>query len=504
MTVSSEVTVAGPYDGNGVTTIFPFEFRIVDEKHLRVVLRDPFGVSTDLSLDDGDYSVSGVGNDDGDVTVAVAPSVGYKLTILRNPPFTQETDLTNQGPYSAEVVENRFDLLVMQIQAVNEKASRAYTVEPGQTPPSLDLVVAAEQNAAAAAASASDAADAALLAARFANEPEDSQVQPGLFSAYHWMRKALAIYNAVIAGIQSVVHTAPEKTTLQDADEFLVLDSASSFGIKKFVGTTLLRYIAVALGLDLFTGFIPAYSTTTAFTVGLGMGVFGGRRHSTVVDTACSLSSIFGSGSGCLDTGAVGSNKTYFVYAVRNISDGSTKFVASLSSTVGGVNAANLTGWEIFSGSRVGCILTNGAAQITNFVQEGNRVGIAMANIAVSSTNINTSLLTVGIATVPVGIQVDALIQIAIDISNGVGAADVTAAAGPASCIVGGTQISSLTLAAGTRLASDGADRTIVGSLPIRTNTAAQIARACSVAGSNSVTFSCSGWVDFSCRRLFA
>src|SRR5690349_18464124 len=104
MTVSSEVSTAGPYNGNGVTTVFPYGFKIVDETHLRVVLRDPASVSTDLSLDDGDYTVSGVGNDaGGNVTVTVAPLTGYFLTILRNPPLTQETDLENQGPYSAEV-----------------------------------------------------------------------------------------------------------------------------------------------------------------------------------------------------------------------------------------------------------------------------------------------------------------------------------------------------------------------------------------------------------------
>lgn len=200
MTISSEVTTAGPYDGNGVTTIFPYDFRIVEEEHIRVVLRDAFGVSTDLSLVGGDFTVTGVGNvDGGNVIVAVPPTVGQKLTLLRSPPLTQETDLANQGPYSASVVEDRFDMLVMQIQTVNEKTDRAITAAPGQTPPSFSLIEAAESNATAAAASAvlagqraQNSLESATLSAEFANNPEDVPVMPGLYSAFHFMKKAAA------------------------------------------------------------------------------------------------------------------------------------------------------------------------------------------------------------------------------------------------------------------------------------------------------------------------
>jgi hypothetical protein len=235
MTISSEVSTAGPYDGNGVTTIFPYEFRIVDEDHIRVVLRDIFGVSTDLSLVDGDYTVTGVGNDaGGNVTVVVAPATGQKLTLLRNPPFTQETDLANQGPYNAEVVEDRFDMMVMQIQTVKEITDRSIQVSPGQTPPTADLIEAAEANAEAAAASAQaagesaqDAAESAALASEFANNPEDVAVLPGLYSAFHFMKKAQAAFTSVIAGFAAAIHAATAKSPMVDADEIGFWDSVS-------------------------------------------------------------------------------------------------------------------------------------------------------------------------------------------------------------------------------------------------------------------------------------
>jgi len=248
MTISSEISTAGPYDGNGVTTIFPYGFRIVDEDHIRVVLQDIFGVSTDLSLVDGDYTVSGVGNDaGGNVTVVVAPATGQKLTLLRNPPFTQETDLANQGPYNAEVVEDRFDMMVMQIQTVKEITDRSIQVSPGQTPPTADLIEAAEGNAEAAAASAlaagefaQDASESAALAAEFANNPEDVAVLPGLYSAFHFMKKAQAAFASVIAGFAAAIHGATAKSPMIDADEIGFWDSVSG-DLRKI---TLLNFVA--------------------------------------------------------------------------------------------------------------------------------------------------------------------------------------------------------------------------------------------------------------------
>lgn len=135
MTVSSEVNRAGPYLGNGSTTVFGFGFRILSASHLRVIITDEDGVETDLPYPSG-YSVTGVGaNAGGSITISPAPVTGSSITILRNVPMVQETDLENQGAYYAETVERQFDLIVMQNQQQSEELRRAVKVPAGDPDP---------------------------------------------------------------------------------------------------------------------------------------------------------------------------------------------------------------------------------------------------------------------------------------------------------------------------------------------------------------------------------
>ena len=123
MTVASEVNRSGPYIGNGVTTVFNYGFKIVSENHLRVIRAAADGAETTLVID-ADYIVSDVGEDGGgQIAMMVAPSATQTITILRNVPFVQETDLENQGAYYAETVEDSFDLSVMRDQQLAEMLS---------------------------------------------------------------------------------------------------------------------------------------------------------------------------------------------------------------------------------------------------------------------------------------------------------------------------------------------------------------------------------------------
>lgn len=141
MTVSSENAKSGPYACNGVTVNFPYAFRILDETHVKVILTNAAGVETVLTLNT-DYTVTGVGAaNGGNIVVSPARASGNFITNLRNPPFTQETDLQNQGAYYAETVEDRFDLLTMQIQAVKERADRSVAL-PASDEDDPDVLVA--------------------------------------------------------------------------------------------------------------------------------------------------------------------------------------------------------------------------------------------------------------------------------------------------------------------------------------------------------------------------
>lgn len=115
MTVSTEVD-HNDYTGNGVTTAFPYTFRIFATSDLNVQVMNLNEVITTLSLGT-DYSVTGAGSySGGNVVLPIPLATGWKISISRDLPATQETDLRNQGKFFAEVHEDAFDLLTMLIQ----------------------------------------------------------------------------------------------------------------------------------------------------------------------------------------------------------------------------------------------------------------------------------------------------------------------------------------------------------------------------------------------------
>ncbi len=115
MTVSTEVD-HNDYTGNGVTTSFPYTFRIFKKSDLTVQVADLNENITVLTLDT-DYSVTGAGSYSGGSVVLMSPlASGWKISVSRNLPVTQETDLRNQGKFFAEVHEDAFDKLTMLIQ----------------------------------------------------------------------------------------------------------------------------------------------------------------------------------------------------------------------------------------------------------------------------------------------------------------------------------------------------------------------------------------------------
>lgn len=115
MTVSTEVD-HNEYTGNGVTTSFPYTFRIFHKSDLVVQVVDLNENITDLVLDT-DYTVTGAGGyTGGNVILTTALEDGFRISIARELPVTQETDLRNQGKFFAEVHEDAFDKLTMLIQ----------------------------------------------------------------------------------------------------------------------------------------------------------------------------------------------------------------------------------------------------------------------------------------------------------------------------------------------------------------------------------------------------
>ncbi|MBF9839930.1 phage tail protein [Enterobacter hormaechei] len=115
MTVSTVVD-HNDYTGNGVTTSFPYTFRIFKKTDLTVSVVDLDENITVLVLDT-DYTVTNAGGYNGGSVVLTTPLTnGWQISIARELEPTQETDLRNQGKFFAEVHEDAFDKLTMLIQ----------------------------------------------------------------------------------------------------------------------------------------------------------------------------------------------------------------------------------------------------------------------------------------------------------------------------------------------------------------------------------------------------
>ncbi|EPD9230945.1 glycosyl hydrolase family 28-related protein [Escherichia coli] len=124
MTVSTVVD-HNDYTGNGITTSFPYTFRIFKKTDLTVSVIDLSENITVLVLDT-DYTVTNAGGYEGGSVVLTTPLAnGWQISIARDLEATQETDLRNQGKFFAEVHEDAFDKLTMLIQQVGSMLNLA-------------------------------------------------------------------------------------------------------------------------------------------------------------------------------------------------------------------------------------------------------------------------------------------------------------------------------------------------------------------------------------------
>ena len=135
MTVPATARRAGPLLGNGVTTSFPFSFRIFQESDIRVV-KTLAGVDTNLVLN-SDYTVAvnvdQANNPGGAIIPTVVAATGVSFVIIGNLAYDQSIDLPDGGAYRAEQVEDGLDKLAIQVQQIKEQADRslAYTAATG-------------------------------------------------------------------------------------------------------------------------------------------------------------------------------------------------------------------------------------------------------------------------------------------------------------------------------------------------------------------------------------
>ncbi|MEA4834957.1 MAG: hypothetical protein VB133_07480 [Anaeromusa sp.] len=161
------------YQGNGATTVWPFSYPVLEEAHLKVILTGPSGeentLTNDYVVDLTGKIVTYPGYESGqEPSVVDQPPklpTGWKITLLRQVPLTQETDLGDRWPFKG--IEDMSDRTTMQIQQLAEAVGRALKV-PVSGGSSGDLITdilgTANEYATAAAGSASSAAGSAATA----------------------------------------------------------------------------------------------------------------------------------------------------------------------------------------------------------------------------------------------------------------------------------------------------------------------------------------------------
>ena len=110
MAIPNEV-LRSDHTGNGVTTSFPYGFKIFSNTEIVVY------VDTVLKTLTTDYSVTSVGEESGgSVVFVVAPANGAAVALIPTIAFKQDTDLVNSTAFFQDRIETQLDKCVRQAQ----------------------------------------------------------------------------------------------------------------------------------------------------------------------------------------------------------------------------------------------------------------------------------------------------------------------------------------------------------------------------------------------------
>ena len=124
----SEQTPVNSYTGNGVTTVFPYTFKLLAQADIEVTVD---GVVKTLTTD---YTVSGVGVDGGgNVTFVTAPANGTTVVLHRAMAYKRDIDYQENGDLPAATLDEDVDRVVMMTQQLGEQNDRSIHMTVGTT-----------------------------------------------------------------------------------------------------------------------------------------------------------------------------------------------------------------------------------------------------------------------------------------------------------------------------------------------------------------------------------
>lgn len=131
MAISSEVRRAGPFKGDGVQTLFEFEFTVFQPDEVAPYISTDGG-ATEAALNADLFSISLNSDQDmspgGTVTLKTPLAEGTTLSILSAVPYLQSMVLTNRGGFYPSQLNESADRCVILAQQNREMLERAFMV----------------------------------------------------------------------------------------------------------------------------------------------------------------------------------------------------------------------------------------------------------------------------------------------------------------------------------------------------------------------------------------
>ena len=149
MTVSTTI-IKNFHNGNGSATNFAYQFRILQDTDLLVIIRtNSTGAEATKTLSTH-YTVAGAGDASGGsitFTAGNIPASGETVVIRRNVPQTQAIDYIANDPFPAETHEEGLDRGTMVAQQVAEESDRSIKLSRTNTMTSTEFTVGATDRA---------------------------------------------------------------------------------------------------------------------------------------------------------------------------------------------------------------------------------------------------------------------------------------------------------------------------------------------------------------------
>lgn len=136
MPVSTTNSFSGPFNTNGVTTIFPFTFTAPSDTAVEVISRDDV-TDADTVVSTSDYTVGRTIGGGGTITFGTAPASGAKIYIVLKPSFAQDVEFEDGSPLAMSLLNRVADESTARDQALKGELERAVKVRVGETAPSV-------------------------------------------------------------------------------------------------------------------------------------------------------------------------------------------------------------------------------------------------------------------------------------------------------------------------------------------------------------------------------